>query len=622
MAGKDGNIRVRVATDVEMEEVRALEDELNRLKKEKIQLNLQADKQALTSINNEIDKCKQEIQSLSSTPIEAKANSQQINDLVAKIEELQGKKVDLELKVADQELKNAESEVNEIDGKEINLQLATANIMAGLQVVKQGVSELAGNMGEVLSSAGRLEQTEAFLAMNIGADQAKQKMEEIRSVTDQLPGDDVTLQNLLSQAALKDAGMGVDAFKQMGSAAADYMAAMQNFGKTSTETQQDLMNYILAGNTAEIERSPILQAHVDKLKEGNTVQERSKLLQEALTAEGWKGVASLDIYNNKQQSFNDLLERGKTDLGNLFLKGSEGAMGYIMQLNDATDGLVGMGIAAANMAGGPLFNMVTGLGQIALAYNTLKEAKIIQTAVDWALAAAEWAAAGPMILIIALAAAIIGLLILLYMNSEQVRNAINGLGEAILNAVTGAFNSLDQALTNAINSFNEWGNNLVNSARNAVTGFMQYISSLPGRFLGELNKMLQYAKNFVLTLPSVLKNAAINMVKSWIFGSGERSPGYMYDAFTGELEAMQDAPVTYNANLSKNIRGMATDMVSNWNPSLGSLNANISGTGSNGPVRDVNIYIDSVDNRDRIQEIADAVTRVLRFENTTAGRTV
>jgi hypothetical protein len=229
--------------------------------------------------------------------------------------------------------------------------------------------------------------------------------------------------------------------------------------------------------------------------------------------------------------------------------------------------------------------------------------------------------------------AVVLALVALYMNSEQVRVGIDNLINDISNGVTSALSYISQLpsmigsyIGNVINTIITFRNNLINGfvdgARNAVTGFMQYISSLPGRFLGELNKMLQYAKNFVLTLPSYLKNAAINMVKAWVFGSGESSPGYMHDKFTEELQAMEDAPVTYNANLSKNIRGMATDMVDNWNPSLGSLNANLNTGGSTGAVRDVNIYIDSVDNRDRIQEIADAVTRVLRFENTTAGRTV
>lgn len=164
-----------------------------------------------------------------------------------------------------------ENKIKEIENDPINVQLENQTAMMaldqmsqGFDRLKQGASELKGQMSEVLEASGRMENTETFLSMNIGADQAKKKMEEIRNVTDQLPGDDVTLQNLLSQATIKDANMTAEAMTQLGSAAADYMAGMQNFGKSATETQQDLMNYILAGNTAEIERSPILQAHVDK----------------------------------------------------------------------------------------------------------------------------------------------------------------------------------------------------------------------------------------------------------------------------------------------------------------------------------------------------------------------
>ena len=118
------------------------------------------------------------------------------------------------------------------------------SISQGLDQAKQGVQDLGKGYMDVLESAGRMEQTETFLTMNLGADQAKSKLNEIREVTDKLPGDDVALQSLLSQSALKDTKLGAKEFEQMGGAAADYMAAMTNFGKTSTETQQDLMNYI------------------------------------------------------------------------------------------------------------------------------------------------------------------------------------------------------------------------------------------------------------------------------------------------------------------------------------------------------------------------------------------
>lgn len=302
-----------------------------------------------------------------------------VKDLDALIESIKNEVANVDVNVEDGELDGAkakEEELNttaevDIEVDDTAVQTAMTNIQSGLNDVKAGFGEVANGMGDVLSSAGRMEQTETFLTMNLGADQAKKKLQEIRSVTDQLPGDDVALQSLLSQSALKDTKLGSKEFTELGGAAADYMAAMQNFGKSSTETQQDLMNYILQGNTAEIERSPVLQAHVDKLKEGATIQERSKLLSEALNEEGWKGISSQDTYNNKLQTFSDLIERGKMNFGGLFLEGTKGAMGFIGDIDQATGGVLGMGVALTTEFGPGLFQGTQGLISMATGLSTM-----------------------------------------------------------------------------------------------------------------------------------------------------------------------------------------------------------------------------------------------------------
>jgi hypothetical protein len=292
-----------------------------------------------------------------------------VKDLDALIDSIKNEVANVDVNVEDGEIDSAKQKEEDLNGTaevevkvdDTAVQIAMTNIQSGLNDVKAGFGEVAQGMGDVLDSAGRMEQTETFLTMNLGADQAKKKLDEIRSVTDQLPGDDVALQSLLSQSALKDTKLGVKEFEDLGGAAADYMAAMQNFGKSSTETQQDLMNYILQGNTAEIERSPVLQAHVDKLKEGTSIQERSKLLSEALNDEGWKGISSQDTYNNKLQTFNDLIERGKMNFGGMFLGGTKGIMGFIGDIDEATGGVVGMGAALATEFGPGLFQGAQGL---------------------------------------------------------------------------------------------------------------------------------------------------------------------------------------------------------------------------------------------------------------------
>ncbi|MBR1610232.1 MAG: hypothetical protein IJ672_01895, partial [Methanobrevibacter sp.] len=373
------NVKIKLETEANLQRVQALEDKIKQIKKEKLQLEIDANTSKLQETENRIQSLKIFLDNVNTGNTNIHIDDSEIKKAEQELDSLESEKIELQLAVETGKLDSAKAEIEDLDGTTIDIDVnnitameAVEQISSGFDRLKQGAGEVGQVMGDVLESAGRMEQTESFLSMNIGADQAKKKLEEIRAVTDELPGDDVTLQNLLSQAALKDLKMGHDEFKLMGTAAADYMAAMQNFGKTSTETQQDLMNYILAGNTAEIERSPILQAHVDKLKEGTTVQERAKLLQEALTEEGWAGIASQDIYNNKLQQFNDMLERGKMNLGDVLLNGSEGAMDFLINLDNATGGLVGMAAAVGSFAS-PLTDTLLGVGQLATGLNSLKE---------------------------------------------------------------------------------------------------------------------------------------------------------------------------------------------------------------------------------------------------------
>jgi len=471
MANK--KVIVEVEADADVSDVEPLEKKINELRQRKLNFEIETNTAKLDDVKARIT----ELENKKAT-LDIDADDAEIKKIDDEIEALKFEEIDLNLKTAQAKvsLDEVESEMRSLEDNEIEVNLRNQSAMEALDQIgqgfdrlKQGASEVGQAMGDVLESAGRMEQTETFLSMNLGADVAKKKLEEIRSVTDKLPGDDVTLQNLLSQAALKDANMTTEAFTQMGTAAADYMAAMQNFGKSATETQQDLMNYILAGNTAEIERSPILQSHIDKLKEATTVQERSKALQEALAEEGWNGIASQDIYNNKLQQFNDMIERGKMNLGDMFLESSEGAMDFIMKLDEMSGGLVGMTIALSSFAS-PLTDMVMGLGQIATGLNALKDA---------------------------------GDLIGLTDKLGGLKNTVLGVAESVKSRAVYAFNSLAQSIRM----------NVLPALKSAITGIASFAKELvvttAGAIKGAIVSLGQLAKSVLLTGYNALKSAAM-----------------------------------------------------------------------------------------------------------------
>ncbi|MDO5827303.1 MAG: hypothetical protein Q4Q19_03475 [Methanobrevibacter sp.] len=351
-------------------------------------------------------------------------NEEAIKKLMDQLEQLKASadEVNVDVKVEDGEVDAAKEKEEELSTtEEVNIEVnetavqnAIQNISQGFATLKQGASEAGQVLSESLQSAGKQETNFSFLQHALNNDEAlaKEKMESISGIVQTLPGDDTAVQGLLSQAIAKDASLAEDELQKIGVAYADYASAMSFYGKSSIEAQQDMTNYILAGNTAELERSPILASHIDKLKEANTIQQRSQVLQEALNEEHWGGMSQQDTFNNKLETFNGMLERGKYTLGGMFQDGAKGLMDFALKLDDASGGLVGIGLAAAGFAS-PVSDMVMGVGQMATGLKAIKDVGAVTALAEMlpfivadeeaflGLALAEGVALGPILAIVA-----------------------------------------------------------------------------------------------------------------------------------------------------------------------------------------------------------------------------
>ena len=416
--------------------------------------------------------------------VAADVDDKQVKALEDLLKDLADKGVGFEVSVEDGELDSAldkEEELNttaevDIEVDDSAVQLAMQNIKDGFSTIKQSVSEMGAVLTDSLESAGKQETNKAFLEQALGdPDKAKSKLQEINGIVQQLPGDDSVMQGLLGSAVAKDASLTTDELTKMGSAASDYFAAMKNYGKSSSEAFQDMNNYLMTGNTAEIERSPILANHIDKLKQATTIQERSALLQEALNEEHWGGISAQDTYNNKLETFEGMLERGRYNLGGMFQEGAKGGMDFLLKLDESTNGIVGMGLAAAGFAS-PLTDMVMGLGQMATGMQAitslglvsyLRELSIVtklSAAADWLLSAAQGVLnavmdANPIVLIVLALVALAAALIWAYQNvdwfREMVDNAwasIQAWGQQLYSFISGAL----AALMPAISAVGSW----------------------------------------------------------------------------------------------------------------------------------------------------------------------
>ena len=416
--------------------------------------------------------------------VAADVDDEQVKALEELLDSLADKVVGFEVAVDDDGL-DAAGEKEEglngsaefvIDVDDAAVQQAMSNLSDGVGKAKQGVLDLKDALQEVEQAGMQSEQNQAFLQMNLGADEAKQTWKDISDIVASMPGDDNTMRSVLSTAQALGNNLSPSEMKDATATMADYMAGSATMGKQSLESQQDIMKYLLDGNTAELERGSIVSSQVDKLKGATTFQERQVAMQEVLNDLGYGGIAQQDTMLNKQAEWEGMLYNSQDALSSMWLGAEKGAMDYVLQLNDATGGLVGMGIVAGSVAGGPIIDTVSGLGQMAMGMQAIKNLGMIQwlsqlgimtklsAAANWLLSGAQAVlnaimAMNPIILVVIALIALAAALIWAYQNVDWFRAMVDNawasivtFGQQLYLFISGAL----QGLVNAITAVGAW----------------------------------------------------------------------------------------------------------------------------------------------------------------------
>ena len=416
--------------------------------------------------------------------VAADVDDEQVKELEALLDSLADKVVGFEVAVDDDGL-DAAGEKEEglngsaefvIDVDDAAVQQAMQNLSDGVGKAKQGVLDLKNAIQEVEQAGMQSEQNKAFLEMNLGAEEAATQYQRISDIVASMPGDDNTMRSVLSTAQALGNDLNPQEMEAATKTMADYMAGSATMGKMATESQQDIMKYLLDGNTAELERGSIVSSQVDKLKQATTFQERQAAMQQVLNDLGYGGISTQDTMLNKQAEWEGMLYNSQDALSSMWLGAEKGAMDYNLQLNDATGGLVGMGIVAGSVAGGPIIDTVSGLGQMATGMQAIKNLGMIQwlsqlsimtklsAAANWLLSGAQAVlnaimAMNPIILVVIALIALAAALIWAYQNvgwfREMVDNAwasIQVWGQQIYSFISGAL----QGLVNAIAAVGAW----------------------------------------------------------------------------------------------------------------------------------------------------------------------
>ena len=408
-------------------------------------------------------------------------DDEQVKALDELLDSLANEGVAIEVDVEDGELDAAGEKEESLNGSaefvidvdDAAVQQAMTNLSDGVGKAKQGVSDLANALDEVQQAGMQSEQNMAFLEMNLGADKAKQTYQDISDIVASMPGDDNTMRSVLSTAQALGNDLSPEEMKAATATMADYMSGSATMGKQAVESQQDIMKYLLDGNTAELERGSIVSSQVDKLKEATTFTERQAAMQEVLNELGYGGISTQDTMLNKQAEWEGMMYNSQDALSSMWLGAEKGVMDYIIQLNDASNGIVGIGIAAGSVVGGPLVDMMSGLGQMATGMKAIKDLGMIQylkeleittklsAAADWLLSGAQAVlnavmALNPIVLVVIALIALAAALIWAYQNVDWFREMVNNawasivtFGQQIYSFISGALSGLMSAISAA-----------------------------------------------------------------------------------------------------------------------------------------------------------------------------
>ena len=227
-----------------------------------------------------------------------------------------------------------------------------------------------------------------------------------------------------------------------------------------------------------------------------------------------------------------------------------------------------------------------------------KAAKIASSVASGIATAAQWAlniamSANPIMLVVLAIAALIAILAYLYFNNEQVRNAINALGQALVyvgqliysvaitavqNLVSAWQNTISffttlpgrigQILSNVINRVVSWASQMISrfrtAATQAVNNFINGIAQLPGRVYNELaktlNRVIQWGSQIVAKLSSIAQQAW----QAFVSGLGIGSPGYIQILTLKELDDTAEGMARIKRTMMTNISNTASGVVDAW----------------------------------------------------------
>ena len=657
MADKEVTVKVTTETDISsLEELDAKLDEI--ADKEGVEVTVDADSSSVEEATDKTTELEDELSNVDGTVVTPEVDTSSIDDAKGKLDET----------------------ASSMD----NLTTAAAGLAA-----TAGVEQMAVTADNINTSWNRLDLT--FENTGVSMDTLKEKVASASAATGRSGGVVRDYFNQMGIAGVTNANLLESSF--------DALAGQAYRTNNSIESMESKMQtMVLTGNTSTRmlktlglsaeDLASVMGVSADQVSEAFKSMTPEERLQ-AITKAMGDGARANDMYKNSYQ--------GLKDQANAAMAGLMGAVGQailpvvvpalqaatnaIKFLTDVFKGLPGPVQAIIGGIGGFAAIAVTAVGVLGVFGNIITTVKtgltalrsitILSEIATKAAAAAQWLLniamdANPIMLVVLAIIVLVAILGYLYFNNEQVRAAIDGLGQTFMWIAQIIYSTIVAAIQWVSDQFNSFTSQLGLNTSNwtqAILGFILFLPTLPMRVAAELAntiaKALGFKGNFVQTLwntardavtnfanaiqgiPQALQNClqwAYNIVMNhplvqalkWlgeqaanafsVLGLGQSSPGKIVKAMKAELDWTQEA--IEKSSLPGASAGLGSTIADSFNPNLEFGNGSVAGSGGAGQV--VNFYFSDivVDDDKRMQMIVDYIAREINWDNTTSGRTV
>ena len=222
-------------------------------------------------------------------------------------------------------------------------------VVGGLSLASMATDSWAG--------ATEKQMNQLLLARKYGDETAQTLSDGIKQIVKDTPGDDSFLTSMLSNASLQ-AEMTTDDLHDMASAIADYNIMSQAGGSSSFETQGEIRNYLMTGETGRM-KDTALAPYLDQLENASDVTERVQVLTKALQGLGFAGASELPSAAKSMETFKGTMQQALTSVGEKFLPIVQTILDGFLKLDEMLGGNLSTGLV---IVGGGLAALTTGAG--------------------------------------------------------------------------------------------------------------------------------------------------------------------------------------------------------------------------------------------------------------------